>query len=174
MIAPGASVVSSFSSYWEDKIIYYYTSRRYLDSPMMFVVTPEGDDRPYYWIHSVGTSQSSPVVAGIIALWMEACPTLTVNEIRSILQRTSRFDEACMRAPGGLVQAGFGKIDALAGLLEVLSMAGIEELPTDSERSHGTSKIPPCFDLQGRRLPSQSSRPGFYIADGKIRALRTP
>lgn len=174
VIAPGASVVSSFSSYWEDKITYYYTSRRYLDSPMMYVVTPDGDDRPYYWIHSVGTSQSSPVVAGIIALWMEACPTLTVNDIRSILQRTSRFDEACLQAPGGPIQAGFGKIDALAGLREVLSMAGIEELRPDSHPATRSGDALSCFDLQGRRfLPGTHSK-GFYIVDGKIRALLIP
>jgi subtilisin family serine protease len=162
VIAPGASVVSSFSSYWEDKIIYYYTSGRYIDSPMMYVVTPEGENQTYYWIHSVGTSQSSPVVAGIIALWMEACPTLTVNEIRSILQKTSRFDDYCEQAPGGPIQSGFGKVDAVAGMREVLAMTAIETVCDDTVKSRHD-----CFNLQGQRLVSKDAGKGLYILGGK-------
>lgn len=161
VIAPGASVVSSFSSYWEDKIIYYYTSRRYLDSPMMYVLTPEGESKTYYWIHSVGTSQSSPVVAGIIALWMEACPMLTVNEIRSILQKTSRLDDHCLSAPGGLIQSGFGKVDAVAGLKEVLSMSGIETIRHDRHIS------PLIFNLFGQPVKQQTNKEGFFIREGR-------
>ncbi|MBR5715194.1 MAG: S8 family serine peptidase [Bacteroidales bacterium] len=161
VIAPGASVVSSFSSYWEDKIVYYYTSGRYPDSPMMYVVSPEGEDQTYYWIHSVGTSQSSPVVAGIIALWMEACPTLSVRDIRSILQKTSRFDDYCHMAPGGPIQSGFGKVDAVAGMKEVWAMMGIEMVHNDSAKSLD------CFNMHGQRLVSKDAGKGLYIINGK-------
>ena len=166
VIAPGASVVSSFSSFWEDKIIYYYTSQRYLDSPMMYVLTPEGESQTYYWIHSVGTSQSSPVVAGIIALWMEACPTLTVNEIRSILQKTSRLDDFCLLAPGGPIQSGFGKVDAVAGMKEVLSMSGIETIRQDS------STTPLIYNLFGQPVKRQTNSDGFFIREGRKIILR--
>lgn len=161
VIAPGASVVSSFSSYWEDKIIYYYTSGRYLNSPMMYAVTPEGDDQIYYWTHDVGTSMSAPVVAGIIALWMEACPELSVNDIRSILQKTSRFDDYCFNAPGGSIQAGFGKIDAVAGLKEVLAMTGIEKI------CDVVSNDKSCFNLRGQRVEEKDITNGLYVKGGR-------
>ena len=127
----------------------------------MYVVSPEGDDQTYYWIHSVGTSQSSPVVAGIIALWMEACPSLSIRDIRSILQKTSRFDDNCLMAPGGPIQSGFGKIDAVAGMKEVLAMMGIETVRNDAAKSSD------CFNLQGQRLVSKVSGKGLFIIDGK-------
>jgi len=163
VIAPGASVVSSFSSYWEDKIIYYYTSGRYLNSPMMYVVNPVEEDQTYYWTQDVGTSMSSPVVAGIIAMWMEACPTLTVNDIRSILQKTSRFDDYCVNAPGGIIQSGFGKIDAVAGMKEVLAMSGIEEIRENIFENKRSS----CFNLQGQRIKEEDIDNGLYIIAGR-------
>lgn len=128
---------------------------------MMYVLTPEGESRTYYWIHSVGTSQSSPVVAGIIALWMEACPTLTVNEIRSILQKTSRLDDYCLRAPGGPIQSGFGKVDAVAGMKEVLSMSGIETIRQDKPTS------PLIFNLFGQPVRKQTNKEGLFIKEGR-------
>ncbi len=157
VIAPGASVISSFSSYWEDKIIYYYTSGRYLNSPMMYAVKPEGESQTYYWTQDVGTSMSSPVVAGIVAMWMEACPTLSVNEIRAILRKTSRFDEFCFNAPGGIIQSGFGKIDAVAGMKEVLTMSGIEEIRNYSPKEGS------CFNLQGQKIGKESITTGLYV-----------
>lgn len=160
VVCPGASVVSSFSSYWDEKVSYYYTSGRYLDSPMMYAVTPQEQDEPwflpdqpdrtYYWIHSVGTSQSSPVMAGIIALWLEACPSLSVADVRDILQRTSRFDSQCLAAPEGVMQAGSGKADALAGMRDAENRAvGIRQIPAVKPRPTGLS-----FDLMGRPVKS--------------------
>lgn len=161
VIAPGASVVSSFSSYWEDKIIYYYTSGRYLTSPMMYVVIPEGESLPYYWTQDVGTSMSAPVVAGIVAMWMEACPTLSVNDIRSILQKTSRFDADCFNAPGGVIQSGFGKVDAVAGMKEVLAMSGIEEI------RKAAPKTSSWFNLQGQKIGTKDLPQGLYAGGGR-------
>lgn len=161
VLCPGASVVSSYSRFWEDKITYYYTSGRNLDSPMMHVVTPDPEGPTYYWIHAVGTSQSSPVLAGIIALWLQACPTLTVNQIRDILRQTSRFDEACVQAPRGPLQAGMGKVDAVAGLQAVLALADlptIEALKPTARRS---------YNLMGQPLRPGFAARGLTIMDGR-------
>jgi len=158
VVCPGASVISSFSRYWSDKITYYYTSGRYLDSPMMYVVTPQTDGPNYYWIHSVGTSQSSPVMAGIIALWLEACPSLSVRQIREVLRQTSRFDDACLHAPGGSLQAGSGKADAVAGLQFILSQSDSPIIQVSSSVSHSN------YDLFGRRLANGCS--GLSISNG--------
>lgn len=172
VLCPGASVVSSFSSYWEDKISYYYTSGRYLNSPMMHVVTPtesdepwyrpEEPDRSYYWIHSVGTSQSSPAMAGIIALWLEANPSLSVRDVRDIVRRTSHFDDQCLHAPSAVMQAGSGKADALAGMLEVLNLTqGIDQVSEAKAQ-------PDSYDLLGRRVGDTACDSRLVIRNGKL------
>lgn len=160
VLCPGASVVSSFSRFWADKVSYYYTSGRYLDSPMMYVQTPESDGPSYYWIHAVGTSQSSPVLAGIIALWMQACPTLSVRQIREILQQTAIFDDACAQAPGGPVQAGSGKVDAVAGLQAVLSQSSLPIASLTPKPAYT------CYNLQGQKSSRQTTVRGLYIING--------
>lgn len=160
VLCPGASVVSSFSRFWADKIAYYYTSGRYLDSPMMYVLTPDSEGPTYYWIHAVGTSQSSPVLAGIIALWLQACPTLSVRQIREILQQTSIFDEACAQAPGGALQAGLGKVDAVAGLQAVLSHVSLPITQSGVEQSDIH------YNLYGQKLSRHASTRGLCIVNG--------
>ena len=178
VLCPGASVISGLSSFSTAQVEYYYTSRRYLASPMMYVVKPEeGDspwyrpeepDRTYYWIHSVGTSQSSPAMAGIIALWLEACPTLSVRDVRDIVRRTSRFDDYCLAAPSHLMQAGNGKADALAGMREVLNrMEGIECVRQEGPKAED------CYDLMGRRVrPGRASSPVFVVSRSSTRYYR--
>jgi hypothetical protein len=69
---------------------------------------------------------STPVVAGIIALWLQANPTLTPDDIRGILQRTCQHPEAQLSYPNNLY--GYGEIDAYKGLLDILGIDGIKEL----------------------------------------------
>ena len=69
---------------------------------------------------------STPVVAGIIALWLQAKPTLTPDDIRGILQRTCLHPEEQLTYPNNLY--GFGEIDAYKGLLDILGIDGIKEL----------------------------------------------
>ncbi len=71
-----------------------------------------------------GMSMATPVVAGAIALWLQAKPDLTPQEVREALQRTCRHPEEKYDYPNNVY--GFGEIDAYRGLLEVLSLSGIE------------------------------------------------
>jgi hypothetical protein len=69
---------------------------------------------------------SSPVVAGIVALWMEACQEyapdhgyLTTNDVREIIANTSRSSvggEDIKITSGNNIQLGCGLIDAEAGI----------------------------------------------------------
>ena len=82
--------------------------------------------RTYVWAASTGTSMSTPVVAGTIALWLQAKPTLTPDDIRGILQRTCQHPETQLTYPNNLY--GYGEIDAYRGLLDILNIDDIKEL----------------------------------------------
>lgn len=64
-----------------------------------------------------GTSMSCPNATGIVALWLQANPNLTVNQIREVIKATADKDEFTAAAPA---RFGAGKINALAGLKYIL------------------------------------------------------
>jgi bacillopeptidase F len=68
---------------------------------------PGGD-----YIYATGTSMASPHVNGVVALMLEACPYLTVNEIKQILYDTA----VDLGDPGEDNDYGWGMIDALAAV----------------------------------------------------------
>ena len=70
-----------------------------------------------------GTSMSSPTVAGIIALWLQLNPKLSVRHIKEILAQTAIRDNFTT----GSKAAQFGpngKIDALAGMRLIMNEMG--------------------------------------------------
>jgi subtilisin family serine protease len=76
-----------------------------------------GSDAKETWKCASGTSQASPVVAGIVALWLQAKPDLTPDDILNVIRKTSKAIE-----PIPNKHSGAGVIDAYAGLLEVLGL----------------------------------------------------
>ena len=67
-----------------------------------------------------------PVAAGVIALWLQANPNLTRDDIMGVLQRTSRHPEEDMDYPNN--KYGYGEIDAYRGLLDILGITAIKEI----------------------------------------------
>ncbi len=65
-----------------------------------------------------GTSMSSPMVAGILALWLEAYPYLTPTQAKQLFKNSSRTDSYTGSiGANGSNTWGWGKIDAHQGLL---------------------------------------------------------
>ena len=61
---------------------------------------------------------SAPVVAGAIALWMQANPNLSTRQVRDILNHSS-YKDSYVNAQGSQ-QWGSGKLDVAAGLRYIL------------------------------------------------------
>lgn len=111
VLAPGAIIVSPVNGYDS----YTVKTQR-----MALAEEVKGENRNYHWGDMIGTSMATPAVTGIIALWLEADPTLTPDRIKEIINKTSVKDAYVANSP---VRSGAGKIDAYAGLLEVLKGA---------------------------------------------------
>lgn len=151
--APGVCVTSAINSYYNQMATYY--------TPFSCTGEKIGSTTYNYGIMS-GTSQASPTVAGILATWLEADPTLTAEKIRDIFAKTALTDEYTGQTPNQLW--GYGKIDGLGGICEIL---GIQK-----EDFEGISPIvTECtdqgrYDFTGRRI--RVTRPGqLYIQGGK-------
>lgn len=80
----------------------------------------------YYYVEFRGTSASSPVAAGIIALLLQISHTLTPNEVRSLLAETAikDFYTGAIIAPGSNIW-GQGKINAYGAVRKILQRLSI-------------------------------------------------
>lgn len=127
--APGATIISSSNQYYIDAYASQYGDiKDYIQAEYI----EEGHKN--YWHQSIGTSMATPVVAGGIALWLEADPTLTVDEVKDIISKTSVVD-ADVTGSGDPIQWGAGKFDAYAGLKEVIRrQSGISDVLVDDNR----------------------------------------
>lgn len=78
----------------------------------------EFNGRTYGFASFSGTSMSAPMVTGIVALMLEANPTLNVNDLKYILKTTARLDDKTGEiGPEGHLQWGWGKANALAAVI---------------------------------------------------------
>ncbi|MSH99464.1 S8 family serine peptidase, partial [Escherichia coli] len=79
----------------------------------------------YSWGIANGTSMATPVVTGTLALWLEACPELTLKEVKKIIEKTAYHDSNT----GNTINAkyGMGKLDAIAGLYDILQMTSLQQ-----------------------------------------------
>jgi len=99
LLAPGTEVISSLG--------HNTTAQR--------VVSGETGSE---WGLMTGTSMATPAAAGVVALWLQACPSLTRDEILEVMRATCVSDESVQKA----CNAGeCGKLDAYAGLRYILS-----------------------------------------------------
>lgn len=126
--APGASVVSSVNTYCVTNPTMGYTNAA-LQAKF------DQGGKTYFWHQSLGTSMATPVVAGAIALWLEANPNLTYKDVVRIIKETAVKDNY-VTSTGDPVQWGAGKFDAYAGLKQVLlekNTSGIQGVKTEQK-----------------------------------------
>ena len=122
--------------------------------------------RTYAWGAMTGTSMSTPVVAGIIALWLQTNPTLTPDDIRGILQRTCQHPETQLTYPNHLY--GYGEIDAYKGLLDILGIDGIKELSHHQPQGVRMTAKDGLLHLQFHQKPAKPILLSVYATSGAL------
>lgn len=121
VMAPGANVIASYN---------HFNGEKYKNSWDVEHFQYQG--HTYAWNNMTGTSMSSPIVGGAIALWLQANPNLTRDDVKRIISKTSRPLDAQLQISNN--QWGYGEIDVYRGLLSVLQLDGIKEISTHQPR----------------------------------------
>ena len=155
VMAPGQNVVSAYSSY-------FIMNPKNAGAPLASDVKHfEHNGRTYAWNANSGTSMSSPVVAGAIALWLQAYPRLTPQDCLEVFRKTcTRYDTA-LAYPNNWY--GYGEINVYEGLKEVLQMAAAGITQHESTQPSESDKR--IYHLDGRYAgTSEAKLPrGIYI-----------
>ncbi len=110
VVAPGMNINSAYNSFYND-----FDGMR---GSLTHAVSSGG--KTYYYLAESGTSMAAPVVAGAIALWLQAKPDLTPEQALEVIRLTSTHPDDTMTYPNN--DYGYGQIDVYRGLLEVLNL----------------------------------------------------
>lgn len=115
VLAPGVDVMAALNGHMEgiDEIA---------------VAQENYQGQRYLWGAFSGTSMSSPAAAGIIALWLEAFPSLSYEQLMETLQATSNRDWMANHPE----RAAWGQIDAYEGLKHIFRTFSVGESLTDN------------------------------------------
>lgn len=134
--APGIQVGSSMSSYTDAA----YTS----------IASINFNGRTYDFARLSGTSMSSPAVAGVVALILDANPTLTPAQVKSIIIQTAREDNHTgTLPPEGDEFWGHGKINAYHAVQLALGVVGTAEIEQDFDWSVYPNPASETISLKG-------------------------
>lgn len=126
VVAPGHNILSCLNSFYRKNHDTKATSEEVVPRT---AYTAEAYGQTYAMWAMSGTSMACPIAAGVIALWLQAKPDLTPEDILGVIERTSHQPEPEFSGEGKNIYYGWGEIDAYAGLLDILDVtANIPEL----------------------------------------------
>lgn len=149
--APGVNIVSAMSQY---------------------VIGDDADESMLWqggaYTAESGTSMACPVVAGIVALWLEAAPTLSLDEVKEVMANSSDNDSY---TSGNPIRWGYGKINAKGGIDYINDrISGIANNTANSSSLTDDA----IYDLSGRRVSVASASSvtsvlpkGIYVRNGR-------
>ncbi len=96
--------------------------------------TVEFNGTQYPFATYSGTSMSAPAVAGVVALMLQANPTLDAEQAKMIIRETARLDALTGEiGPGGSLDWGWGKVDALAAVLASIGITSTPEIAMEPD-----------------------------------------
>ena len=151
VMAPGVNIVSSTNSYKNDLHLEEKYGSRWF----------EYEGRKHYWALAKGTSMACPIVTGVVALWLQTCPTLTPEQIKDVFAHTCTHYDESLDYPNNYY--GWGEIDALAGIEYINRVyTGIEE----NNIINGGKKV--ICDINGMKRNDTAHHGIYIISDGKI------
>jgi len=126
--APGQTIISSRNSHMPTYSGGY---------PVHYTYTDPATRKIYRWTSSAGTSQASPHMAGVAALWLSANPNLTHMEVKNIAHESAATP--VLNADGW----GAGMVDAYAGVKLALSLGSVENVFDNLDEK---LMVTPCGD----------------------------
>lgn len=91
--------------------------------------TSPRNGRDYYYAVGQGTSFSSPLVCGVVALMLQVNPNLSPDMVKDILYSTAIRDNFTTPSPDPS-RWGAGKLNAYAAIKETILQAGAVAIPT--------------------------------------------
>ncbi len=125
VVAPGHNIISAMNSFYL-KDGSAEKTKIYEDTLTAYKATVFGKEYGMWGMS--GTSMACPITAGIVALWLQANPDLTPEDIKGVLERTSHQPEPEFSGTEKNNYYGYGEIDAYAGLLDILQLTDIPEI----------------------------------------------
>ena len=164
VVAPGLNINAAYNSFYAD---YDYIAKN-------LTSTVQYNGKTYHYLAESGTSMASPVVAGVVALWLQAKPDLTPAEVLETIRETSTHPDNSLTYPNNTY--GNGQIDAYQGLLYVLNvLTNIPDLSPNQPQgvqfrvenrvlyvdfgdAHPKRITINVYSLDGRRLLTRSGR----------------
>ena len=165
VMAPGNNIVSAYSSF-------YLETHPDNDDIKWDVAHFPFNGRTYVWNSNSGTSMSCPAVAGAIALWLQAKPDLTPEQVLDVISHTSRHYDESMTWPNN--EYGYGELDVYRGLLYILDLDHIETL----SQQHTAARIAISGDELTITLPApltSACRLRLFTVGGRLqRDVRLP
>lgn len=154
VVAPGLNINAAYNSFVDisDALRKELTDR------------VEHNGKTYYYTAQSGTSMASPVVAGTVALWLQAKPDLTPEQVLDVIAHTATQPDASLSYPN--TAYGYGQIDAYAGLLYVLNLPS--SIPGLSQHQPQQAR----FRLDGRQLSVELDAPTSQPSELRVYSLQ--
>lgn len=118
--APGTAIVSSVNHF----------SSEYGSTYPLSVAMKTVNSTNYYWGVMQGTSMSAPLVTGTLALWMEAYPNLTPQQVKQIFALTAKQNTSARLAYPNNTW-GYGVLDSYAGIVNLLNTVDVSAAEVD-------------------------------------------
>lgn len=139
----GSAIISSYSRYYVSYCNSNYGYDDYGTTSAMTATATNGTATDY-WGEMDGTSMATPFMTGVAALWLQADPSLTISDIKKVVNQSSTTDSYT-----NSTRWGAGKVNAAEGLRTILanlaSIGSVEhELTSDNinmTADHGSLKI---------------------------------